>query len=345
MARLKTLDAYAAYLAAQHAKDQEAVAAQLALTLYPLWSLVQFAALDASMPTWLGAVLPRIKTAYLQSQKLSAVFAQNARFAALPTAAPLPITVPDVEHPSGISAGAFQMPDLGVGKLIDVGEPFDAQKVGVSLTIEADYKTKDQMPGPEDELMDNALVRSSGASVRLAVDGSRNVTNNVLKARSGAVGFARVTDSKPCHFCALLASRGAVYGKSSFLDSDSKFEANPGASKNLPEGFTNIAKVHNNCKCTLRPVYSKSQSMDEAATYYRDSWDDIYNSNRKLKNSGQINEFRKWLKDNPYKPKPADEDSLAKDLDDRQAALLAAGFEPHSPQVQWAVQQKKHFAA
>jgi hypothetical protein len=163
----KSLDAYAAYLAQRHAQDQEAIATQLALAMFPLWTMVQFNDLSKSMPAWIAATLPRIQTAYKQSQRVSAVFTQNVRFASLPTVNPLPISVPDVERPHGLSVGAFDMPDLGSPKkLLDVSAAFDTDRVTTSLLIQADYKTKQQMPGPEDELMHNALVRSSGTAVR-----------------------------------------------------------------------------------------------------------------------------------------------------------------------------------
>lgn len=337
---MKSLEAYSAYLAQRHAQDQENIAAQLAVALYPLWSLVRFQELDDSMPMWLASVLPRVKTAFLQSQRVGAVFAQNARFATLPTAEPFPISVPDVEQPVGLSAGAFSMPDLGPGEATPVFDAFDPQRVATSLTIEADYKTKQQMPGPEEDLMHNALVRSSGVAVKETVDGSRGVTNNFLQRDKRVIGYARVTDSNPCYFCALLASRGAFYGKDSFLDTNSTFDPHSSGPKDLPADWV-PAKVHNNCKCTLRPVYSKSSGMDAAAQYYRNAWNKTPGKN----NAVQINNFRKWLKDHPYPGNRFDLHTLSQDLSDRHDALLNAGFSPFSPQVKWAAQQKQNLAA
>lgn len=341
---MKSLDAYVAYLAQRHAQDQEQIAGDLALALFPLWSLVQFNDLSKSMPAWLAASLPRIQTAYKQSQRLSAVFTQNARFASLPTVDPLPISVPDVERPYGLSTGAFDMPDLGTAALHSVSDAFDSDRVATSLMIQADYKTKQQMPGPEDELMDNALVRSSGTAVREAINGSRNVVQNVQKLKnSRVIGYARVTDSNPCYFCALLASRGAVYTKQSFLDVDQKYTANPHGAKGLPEDFLDVAKVHNNCKCTLRPVYSKSQAMDDAANHYKAGWDSVYATTKN--NRGDVNEFRKWLADNPFQGSQADLYRIQQDLHNRELDLLSAGFSPTSPQVKWAAQQLSNLSA
>lgn len=336
---MKSLDAYAAYLAQQHAQDQEQIAGDLARAMFPLWAIVQFHNLSQSMTPWLASVLPRIQTAYTQSQRVSAVFTQNVRFASLPTEAPLPISVPDVQRPAGISAGAFDMPDLGTQtKLLSVSDAFDTERVATSLIIQADYKTKLQMPGQEDELMHNALVRSSGTAVREAINGARGVVDNANRIpRSRIIGYARVTDSKPCYFCALLASRGAVYTKDSFLKSDQKFTANPSGAQDLPEDFHDIAKVHNNCKCTLRPVYSKSSAIDDAAKHYKAGWKSVYSTTKT--NRGDVNNFRKWLENNPYQGSQADLYRMKQDLNDREVSLIQAGFSHDSPQVKWAAQQ------
>lgn len=234
------------------------------------------------------------------------------------------------------------MPDIGEKPVLAVSDAFDTDRVATSLLIQADYKTKLQMPGPEDELMHNALVRSSGTAVREAVNGSRNVVDNVRKVDRRLIGYARVTDSDPCYFCALLASRGAVYTRQSFLDVDQKFTPNPNGAKNLPEDFSDVAKVHNNCKCTLRPVYSKSQAMDEAAQHYKAGWDSVYATAKT--NRGDVNEFRKWLEDNPYQGSQADLYRLKQDLHDRELSLLAAGFSHTSPQVKWAAGQLSNVA-
>lgn len=351
---MKSLDAYAEYLAEQHKQDQESIAAQLALSLYPLWSLMQFQELDSSTITWLTAALPIVKTAFLQSQRVGAVFIQNVRFATLPLEEPLPIVLPDVERPLGVTPEAFFPPDSGDKDPIDILEEFDRQEVATDLTIQANYETKKAMPGPEEELMNNALVRSSGAAIKQAMQGSRGVTKNLLKSDPRVIGYARVTDSNPCHFCALLASQGAMYQKDSFAPgnkrrrtgrkSDADFTS-PSGNKDLPKDWLDIAKVHNNCKCTLRPVYSKSQSMDPAARYFKQGWDDITTMYPKLENQEHINKFRSWLKKNPFPVSQFDLNTLQSDLNDRYESLINAGFSPTSPQAKWAVQQRFRLAA
>lgn len=83
------------------------------------------------------------------------------------------------------------------------------------------------------------------------------------RSKRSAIGYARFTDNKPCYFCGLLASQGAVYlSKDAFKASDKKFHG-PGT-----------AKVHDHCRCSLRPVFTKSGDMDERATYFLNIWKD-----------------------------------------------------------------------
>lgn len=341
---MEPLVLYAAYLAWVHARDQEEIAAELALGLLPLWSLVNFRELDASMSTWLPAVLPRVKTAFLQSQRVTAVFTQNVRFANLPLEAPLNLSLPDVEQPANLSVGAFNFPENGTDGALAVFDEFPEEDVKASLAIEADYNTKKQMPGPEDELMNKALIRSSGAAVRQAINGSRGVTQNLTRDRR-VLGFARVTDLDPCAFCALLASRGAVFTKGSFDKSDPKFTPHPDATKGLPKGFSDVSKVHNSCRCTLRPIYTRSASFDDAATYWRNAWDSITKNDPYASNSEHLSQFREWHKENPYPGAQFDLYALDVDLVRRKEALLNSGFSPDSPQIRWVDRSRQGLAA
>jgi hypothetical protein len=400
----------AAYFAARHARDQEQIADNLALALFPLWQIMRFGELDASTTLWLPSVLPAVETAFLQSQRLSAVFNANVRFAELPVDVPLLFEVPDVQVPQGVSTESFRMPDLEYAPVADaapravveplnapldaqsqrvaeqiargrdLGTPqfvldqiqrlddvrtgrikqvqiplqrFDRQDVATTMTIQANALTKRAMPGPERELMQNALVRSSGAAIRESLNGGRGVTDRVVQLDKKIVGFARVTDGNPCALCALLASRGAVYGRGSFISSNKRFKPHPDAPTDVPDGWTDVAKVHDNCRCTLRPVFSRSNAVDAGAKHYKDLWDKVkitdldlqkakranprYNS-RKLRHSAQMTKYRKLVKDNPFDGSQFDLNTMRRDLQERVDAFRDSGFPQDSPQVKWADQ-------
>lgn len=380
--RLKSLDVLVAYLAARHAEDQQNVSVALAAALFPLWNLMELRSLDSSTVRWVTVALERVETAYLQSQRLAAVFNASVRFASLSTAPPLILESPQAQVPSvPISPGAFVMPDLvetpltvRLPAVIDSASPqwvldrvedlagestqqtvelqrFDAGDVAKTLTIEANYRTKKQLPGDEVELMQAALVRSSGGAIREAMNGGRGVTARVVDLDRKVLGYARVTDSDPCPFCALLAARGGVYGRPSFIASNRKFDEQDReqakllgipmkAPKDLPFGWSDVAKVHNHCACTLRPVYTKSQSQDAGAKHFEKLWkEDLTDKSGSLAQT--MKRYGELLKANPLPQSQWDMYTMGKDLEGRVDGLLDAGFSSEAPQVKFATGMKK----
>jgi hypothetical protein len=343
--RLLPSEELLAYLAWRHSRDQEENAQALALALWPLWEIMRFDSLDASTAAWLPGVLDRVETAYYQAQRMTAVYNVNVRFASLPLEEPLSVDLPDVQRPAGgVFAGGWNVPQAtaeGPIRTVPAGDPFPSGRVANSLAIEANVLTKRAMPGPEAELMADARVRSSGAAIREAVNGSRNATHNWIRNdRKKLIGYARVTDSDPCAFCAILASRGAVFTKDSFLKKDAKFTPNEDAPTDLPDGFSNVAKVHNHCKCVLRPVYSKADSWDAAAKHYRKLWDRVDKDvgqwlPTREKRAGEVKQFKELLDASPFPGNSFDLYGIRKKLDDRESGLLDAGLSPADPRVRW----------
>lgn len=95
-----------------------------------------------------------------------------------------------------------------------------------------------------------ALTNLDGATGRLVLDvGRRTIIDNTHRDRH-AKGWARIPEPGCCYFCALLATRGAVY-------------------KEQPAGF----KAHDHCKCHAEPVftaYEPSAQIREWQALYRD---------------------------------------------------------------------------
>lgn len=90
----------------------------------------------------------------------------------------------------------------------------------------------------------NAVAAKVVAQV--ANGGRAPLAAEVRTGNRGAVGYARVVDANPCAFCAMLASRGAVYRSDAFDSSDALFAGD------------NRFKVHDGCECTLEPIYGRS---------------------------------------------------------------------------------------
>lgn len=363
--RLKALESFIAYRALTHREDQDNIGLSLALKLFPLWTIQRFTELDRSTPLWVSSVLPVVRTAYLQSQRVAAVFAADVRMAALPEEPPLPMELPSVELPEKVPTYRFDSPFIPSEGTEDQPavkfDEFPTADVSDSLKITGNYNVKAQMPGREEDLMPKGLTNSSGAAMRQAMNGGRNATGNVVRFDRKVIGYARVTDGNPCWYCALLASRGAVFATDSFnkggrlrfdgvlTKSDRDFKA-PKDGPELPSGFSNVAKVHDHCRCQLRPVYKNETSFgrryeavrDEEAQFYFDQWEEVTRKNPLLNNRKQLQIFREQYR--PYTAKPVAASDIRKELRDRASALTDSGFAQFSPQVEWANAQLSQLA-
>lgn len=357
----KPLEAYVAWRLAQHQADQEAIAAWLNLHMYPLWAIQRFTELDQSTPMWISAAMPAIKTAFLQSQRVQAVAAQDIRFASLTEDSPaLAMKVPDVERPNTIPEGRFDASFIP-NNVIDlhgqdhpvVFDDFPMSDVATSLAINGNYEIKAAMPGDETDLMYSGLANSSGAATRQAINGSRGAMGQIVYFDKRITGYARVTDSKPCWFCAMLASRGNVYKKDSFtkggnvspwngaLTNADKFFKPATDAPDMPPEYTNVAKVHNHCKCTLRPVYANERTYgqpgeanrDAEAQFYYDQW--VAASRRQYGRSNKkiALDFRENYK--PYQAPAANVTDVRAELAARRDALTANGTDPRADSLRW----------
>lgn len=90
------------------------------------------------------------------------------------------------------------------------------------------------------EAISAATKEVQGAAGRHALNGGRSALKRSILASD--LGYYRVTRSGCCSFCAMLASRGAVYREDSFAATDPRFEGD------------GDAKVHDHCHCTLAVV-------------------------------------------------------------------------------------------
>lgn len=135
------------------------------------------------------------------------------------------------------------------------------------------------------EAKEKAANAVAAKVIRHVADGGRApLAAEVRTGNRGAVGYARVVDADPCPFCAMLASRGAVYRSDAFAGSNALF-AGDGA-----------FKVHDGCECTLEPVYGRSAtSLPPGSATLAKEWaeiaagrDDPFAYWRRYKESGTL---------------------------------------------------------
>jgi hypothetical protein len=103
---------------------------------------------------------------------------------------------------------------------------------------------------------DRMAVTISGTATRLALEGGRDVMEATSHDDEEALGWARITDSDPCSWCAMLASRGAVY-ESAETAGDSRYGG---------------AKYHDHDSCQAVPIFDADSPLLHKADRLFEDW-------------------------------------------------------------------------
>jgi hypothetical protein len=203
-----------------------------------------------SVERWLELMVPRLIVASDTGADRAAIFFDTIRRLEV-----------GVNAPSFKAEAAKGFIDDGVRKSLLAVGPYDyANKVA---TIER----LDVSPQQQRALLAEAKRVTAGkvasAVVRHAQAGGRQTIHENSQRDEVALGWVRVTKAKPCAFCAMLASRGLQYRafkEGSFDLSDARFTGD------------GDAKVHDNCGCSLKPVYSKNDPLVDRTKQFADMW-------------------------------------------------------------------------
>lgn len=143
-----------------------------------------------------------------------------------------------------------------------------AARVSLTVTGPVSQKSKAGRGKPLQLARDESFVEAAGAATRHVLTGGRQSLLTLVEGDMRAIGWIRVTDGDPCSFCAMLASRGAVYKNDSFSQADPRFSG--------PGEF----KVHDSCACTMEVVYSRQAAWpgrgDEFYRMWRDNIEGRY---------------------------------------------------------------------
>lgn len=124
-------------------------------------------------------------------------------------------------------------------------------------------------------LADLETIGRSAANVaqRETLRGGRELVDSTSERDDRALGWMRVTDGNPCHFCALLATRGVVY-KSKRAAGQRR---NPGS---FPAGWRSadrdeLKKYHPRCACEVVPVYTRDDPRVAESRRLYDEYRDV----------------------------------------------------------------------
>lgn len=264
-------------LTEQHRQAQVANQQSFLSEFLALWGLLDVANLDRSTPNWLQQVLRLIELFRDQSAELTTDYYRRFREIEAPDADPLPdIVLPGprqdpIRVDRRVARGNRGVTRTPADDLIRVDFDDEDRAARTSMTVTGPISIKVKLKRravptvrPEDERLQQAaqrstsdasraaLVEASGAGMRHVIAGSRKTALTVIQRDQVALGWARVTDGNPCAFCAMLSSRGPVYGSKQ----GASFEA------------------HDHCACTAEAVFDRKSQWPGRAAEFRKLWRD-----------------------------------------------------------------------
>jgi hypothetical protein len=289
-------------LTEEYRQQQLALRAAFLAQFIPTVQLLSWSAIDATYAAWVQVAMTLIRSYRQASADIAVDFYERLRLVEAPSArTPAPVLefrnarVSELPGPARLSSGRNQRPgrgnavtpggtrnrpDSGTATGRPAGAP-DAPHFGEWKPAVLDWGDADEatirsllVTGPsamkrasknglnENQARRLVVVQASGSATRHVLNGARDATLELIKADAVAVGYIRVTAANPCAFCAMLASRGPVYHDASFAESDPRFEG-PGT-----------VKVHDNCACTVKAVFSRAAQWPGRAAEFRQMWRD-----------------------------------------------------------------------
>lgn len=199
-----------------------------------------------AVKAWVDLMLPRIVAGNRSVASLAAAYATTLRQIELPNA-------PKITFDPLTSA----IEDAVKTSLYVTGPTAYLNKAKVIENLDVDPISKQAMLAEAKQVTSQNVA---AAVTRHVQNGGRRTLAAVPDQDKTTLGYVRVTSSSPCFFCAMLASRGLVFGTDSFAASDPRF---------VGDG---TAKVHDNCSCSLKAVYTKSDKFYQATLQYTDMW-------------------------------------------------------------------------
>lgn len=234
-----------------HRQAQSRIASDTAGLMSTTWALVDPYDLDGSFPQWERTSAAVIRHQAQRSAELAAGYYSGFRELEVGEALVVPAVV--------------ELTDNQIAASLRYTGPGAVKRAQRSRTI--------------DEAMSTGQAMSARSASRMAMSGGRSTVTAAVESDPDCIGYARVTGGRPCSFCAMLASRGAVYK----------------ASSSGSGGFP----AHDGCHCGIEPIYGSNPVLPPGSEYYRDLWDE---STAGLGGADAREAFRKALDEHPLPP-------------------------------------------
>ncbi|USL85087.1 head maturation protease [Arthrobacter phage SWEP2] len=214
-------------LADSHRVSQVRLTAEIQRLLAEVWKrTIDPSRLDATFPVYLAAA----EVVLGQGRAASDVLARRYYM--------------KVASSAGFPAVAIDAPAV----------PMNREAVATSLRVTGPVLVKSQVANGLSlaQATQAGLAATIAAGKRIMLDGGREMLIEASRRDPNVQSWARVSDGDPCHFCAMLISRGPVYGED-----------------------TVSFRSHDRCGCGVRLVYRNERDggWSDQATKLRRLWD------------------------------------------------------------------------
>lgn len=188
-----------------------------------LWNRLDINDLDGSTPYWLASNVRAVNQRMVQSQSVAGTYLNDYRQAEIGLAATVVLAAP-----------------TGTPDALRLSGP-----VRIKRLIAGGMGAREAYEG--------AFTKFAGMARRQSMMGGRLTIAKTVGRDRRAIGWRRVTDGKPCAFCAMLASRGPVYKDAAAADG---------------------LMYHAHCGCTAEPEYSNAWTPTEDEERYLQAYTD-----------------------------------------------------------------------
>jgi hypothetical protein len=186
----------------------------------------------------------------------------------------------------------------------EVADAFAKLLVKNAVAIQQDAadtvrQNEDMTPGEAldalNESHGNAGSMGAGKVDKYGISAGRDAIDDAIRHDGRVEMFARKCGPNPCYWCAMLASRGFVYKKSSG-STTKRTTTVGGAAGNFEEGLDgrplDVRKFHDNCHCTIISRWDLQSKLPQDNQFYKDAWKDVTAG---LGGKAAMSAWRSWM--------------------------------------------------
>lgn len=245
------------------------VALAVATAMLNDWKTVQPDNLAGSSARWLAASMGYIIAGQRQAGILANSYTTQVRRLSIPGApawTPPPLPDPNFEQLirslvyTGIASTARELERARAVRENDT-VTFDEEELeDLRDRFQRDQDAAATEASMKQKIMQDAIARAANAAVRHVTTAGHDQIYANVQSDELAQGWYRTTKAGCCYFCAMLASRGAVYKEDSFAESNVRHQG-PGDQK-----------VHDSCGCGLRPFYNSADPLPDQTEEFEKLW-------------------------------------------------------------------------